>query len=513
MPTGNVDKRRLATLGGLFAAAVVYAFVMVHPIETASVGRDAAAPVIHFERIVGGRHIEAYLGITPKPLITAVNGLLYTATGDWRPVAWAEIGAFALCVVLGAVVAGRIGGNASAAFVAVALLLSPTLLNEIAFVHAVPWALLAWLVAAVAVTDQRPRFGIAGIALMLGALARLETLLVVGLAAGVLIIAEILHRTRGRPRPPRGAWLVMSGFLALPVMLVHDWLLTGDPLFWAKVAQVNSDVAGTAQGPIWVTLWLGRHVVEMAPLLPLAALGVVVIVHRRAWPIALGLLALGPGVGAFLIYLAARGTFFSTRYAAPIDLSLVFVAGLGLAAVDAPLVRAWLGRFVPRGGRAAIAGAAVGAIAGLAFAPIGVLDRDARATVAKEVQLLANEQRAIAAIRPRLGSIPSWRDAGPAIVGTPPQILVPARVREQVAVDLDLSLNTVFRTQAKSIDLAKGRLVPGQIVYHDRRDDSADPRYRALEIETATTFGTVRLTPLLADRARGIWVILVEAAN
>jgi hypothetical protein len=289
-------------------------------------------------------------------------------------------------------------------------------------------------------------------------------------------------------------------------MLMHDWLLTGDPLFWAKVAQVNSDVAGTAQGPIWVTLWLGRHVVEMAPLLPFAALGVVVIVRRRAWPIALGLLALGPGVGGFLIYLAARGTFFSTRYAAPIDLSMVFVAGIGLAALDAPLVRARLGRFVPHGRRAAIAGLAVGAIAGLAFAPIGVLDQDARATV-------ANEQRAIAAIRPQLGSIPSWRDAGPAILGAPPRILVPARVREQVAVDLDLSLNTVFRTQATSIDLAKGRLVPGQIVYHDRLDDSADPRYGALEIETATTVGAVRLVPLLADRAGGIWVILVEGAS
>jgi hypothetical protein len=126
---------------------------------------------------------------------------------------------------------------------------------------------------------------------------------------------------------------------------------------------------------------------------------------------------------------------------------------------------------------------------------------------------MANEQRAVAAIRPQLGSIPSWRDAGPAVAGTPPRILVPARVREQVAIDLDLSLNTVFRTQAKTIDLANGRLVPGQIVYHDRLDDSADPRYLALEIETATTVGAVRLVPLLADRARGIWVILIEAAT
>ena len=36
---------------------------------------------------------------------------------------------------------------------------------------------------------------------------------------------------------PRGAWWVLLGFLALPVMLLHDWLLTGDPFFWADVSQ------------------------------------------------------------------------------------------------------------------------------------------------------------------------------------------------------------------------------------------------------------------------------------
>jgi hypothetical protein len=512
MRGASLDRRRLAVLGGLFVAAVAYAVVIVRPIKTVSLGRDAAAPVIHFERIMAGRHLETYLGITPKPLITAINGFLYAATGDWRPVAWAEIAAFALAVVVGAVVADRVAGPASAAFVAVALLLSPTLIQEIAFVHAVPWALLAWLIAGLAVTRDRPSYGLAGIALMLGALARLETLLVVVLAAGVLVLAEIAHRTRGRPRPERSAWLVLAGFLALPVMLAHDWLLTGDPLFWARVAQINSDVAGTAQSPVWVTVWLIRHLVEMAPLLPLAALGVVVIVQRRAWPIALGLLALGPGVGAFLVFLAARGTVFSMRYAAPIDLSLLFVAGVGLAALEAPLVRVRLGRFNPRGRGVTIAAIAVGSVTGLAFAPIGVLDRNVRDIVAQEAQLLRNEQRAIAAIRPVLGPTLSWRDAEPPDAAAPPRVLVPARVREQAVVDLDLSLTAVIRTTAKTIDVSQGRLLPGQIVYLDRLDDPADPRYAALEVDTATTVGAVRLVPLLADRAQGIWVILVEAS-
>ena len=82
-----------------------------------------------------------------------------------------------------------------------------------------------------------------------------------------------------------------------------------------------------------------------------------------------------------------------------------------------------------------------------------------------------------------------------------------------MAVDLDLALNQIVRTTEDKIDLAAGRLVPGQIVYHDRLDDPEDPSYEALEIDRPTEVSGVRLVPLLADPERGIWVISVEAAT
>ena len=191
--------------------------------------------------------LETYLGITPKPLMTVINGGVYAIAQDWRLVALAVIVAYALCVVAGAVLARRVGSLASAAFVATAYLVSPVLLQELAFIHAVPWALLAVLVAGLAVTGDRPRYWLAGVALLAGTLARLETILVVGLALAALILLEIRARVSGASRPPMAAYSVLLGFLAIPVMAIHDLLLTGDPLFWTKVAQINSDVAGTAR--------------------------------------------------------------------------------------------------------------------------------------------------------------------------------------------------------------------------------------------------------------------------
>lgn len=492
--------------------AAALELVLLRPFASASIGPDAAAPVIHFLRITSGQHLEGYLGQTPKPLLTLVYGGLYSLFHDWRPIAWASIAVFAACVVLGGLLGQRVAGSVGGAFVAVGILFSSVLLADLTLAYSVSWALLGWIVAGLAVTARRPRYEIAGIALMLASLARLETLIVVIAAAGALVLAEILARRSHGPRPPRGAYLVLLGFLALPVMLLHDWLLTGDPLFWAKIAQLNSVGAANIRGPVQVALSLGLHLAHGAPLLPLAGLGAFVLLRRRQWPLVVGLLALGPGVAAFLIYLGARSIFVSNRYLAPIDLSLLFTAGMGLTALDVPQVRRVVRRFKSIESRRVLVLAIVGVVAALALAPIGLLDATTRATISTQVQLHANEPRAMAAIRAELASpsacLTAARAADPKLRAT---VIVPSRLRVQAVVDLGLSLNDV--TKPGGIRLIAGLPAPGQIVYHDRLDGQTGASYAIYEIDHPVVDGADRLVPLLADPVHGFWVIRVDSAG
>ena len=181
-------RQTISLLGGLYAAAAALALVVLRPFSSASIGPDAAAPVVHFQRILAGQHLEGYLGQTPKPLLTILYGGIYGLTHDWRPIAWAVIAAFALCVVLGAILGNRVGGLSGGAFVAVGILFSAVLLVDVELAYSVTWALLFWLIAGLAVSAARPRYEIAGLSLMLAALARLETLIVVAAAAIFLLL-------------------------------------------------------------------------------------------------------------------------------------------------------------------------------------------------------------------------------------------------------------------------------------------------------------------------------------
>ena len=147
------NRGRFALLGGgLFIVAVLLELVVLRPFASASIGPDAAAPVVHFLRITSGQHLEGYLGQTPKPLLTLVYGVLYSLFHDWRPIVWASIAVFAACVVLGGVLGRRVAGVAGGAFIAVGILLSSVLLADLMLAYSVSWALLGWLVAGLAVT-------------------------------------------------------------------------------------------------------------------------------------------------------------------------------------------------------------------------------------------------------------------------------------------------------------------------------------------------------------------------
>jgi hypothetical protein len=305
--------------------------------------------------------------------------------------------------------------------------------------------------------------------------------------------------------------LILLGFLAFPVMLLHDWLLTGNPFFWAEIAQLNSVGAPNILGPLQIAKSVAVHIAGMAPLLPLAALGAYILVRQRRWLLALGLLALGPGVAAFLVYLGARGVFVSARYFAPIDMSLLFTAGLGLATLDAPMIRRRLSQALAINRRRVLVPVMAGALSALAFAPIGPLDSIARKTISKQVQLHANEQHAMAAIRAELAApsacLIAARSSAARIRST---VIVPSRLRVQAVVDLDVPLTEVAKPGG--ITMVAGLPAPGQIIYHDRLDGQTDKSYALYEIDKPVTVGGVRLVPLLANETRGMWVIRVDDA-
>lgn len=512
---------RLATLSlvliGLLAAAS--ALAVIQPFGAGPVSYDVGSSVIHFLRLIHGQHLEAFISTTPKPLLTVVYGVLYALTQDWRAISFAAIGAFAVAVALATWLAARVGGPLAAAFTAVALMASPSLMGELLIASAVPWALLGWIVAGLAATAPRPRYAVAGVALALASLARLETLVLVGAVAVALAALWVVAKRDARFRVPRGAWWILLGLAALPVMLVHDWLLTGDPMFWASVATRYSEgtKAASLMRPAALAHYLAHRYLNLAGFVILAGIGGLSLLQRRRWAIALGLAALGPGIVAFLFFLSARGTFVATRYAVPVDLAVLVAAAFGTGKVGEEIGRIAASRWphlVPTGPGARIRlwGGAVAAAALLAllcgWPP--ALVASATATAARDArQLAANERAAVPVLQAALAGLPGSHDlaAGP---GQRPLVLVvPVPMRTLLASDLDVPLTRLGSTSAGGLSPPPGLLPKTELIVHSRVGDARDPAYAELEVGTATTVSGQTLTPLLVDVTNGLWIYAV----
>jgi hypothetical protein len=511
------DRRKLLTravaFSALFLVAYGVAFATLRPVTSAAIGPDAAAPVIEFERLVAGQRLEGPLTQTSKPLLTAVYGLLYSAGHDWRPVAWAAIAAFALCVVLGTWLAGRLAGPISAGFVAIAFLLSPVFILDVVLAYAVSWAVLAWLVAGLAASATRPRFGLATVALIVAALARPESLAVSAVACAGVLVTEILSRRGLSQAPPRAAYLVFLSFASIPILMVHDQLLVGQPLYWLVTSQINSLHARNLRTLVGMVLWMGHHVIRLWPLLPLAALGMVRLAIRRQWSTLVGIVGILGGTASLLILAGVRGVDVSLRYLGPIDLGLIFVAGLGLANLDGPAIRRILPAIVTaRRGSAAIT-VLGGAVLGVVLAPAWPLDGAVRSEVQREIAVHADAQRALAVIRSDLLNAPSWRGLAPVrAISSHPLVVVPVSIRAQAVVDLDLPLGMVAYSYPTWLDPLLGRPAPVAYVFVDRRADKPALRYDLVEISAPTRIGPYLYVPLLIDRPEGFWVDRVEGA-
>ena len=266
--------------------------------------------------------------------------------------------------------------------------------------------------------------------------------------------------------------------------------------------------------------WVSGYILGFGILTVLAVLGFLLVVRGRQIALALGLLALGPGVAAFLVFLSIRGTYVSTRYATPIGLTILFLAGVGFGSLRVPWLVAWMRDLAPRPRRrrsdirAAIAILTVvtaAVSAAVLVSPFGPRDRATNAAVARSRDQAVDLGRLVPLIRDALGSVPGA--LSPEIGSSLPQddahtiLSVPGLDRPRIAIDLGLPVPRISENPTAPIDLDELVAVPGRVIYHDRRRDTGSG-LAALESSSPTiSVGNSMLVLLASDPTRGYWFV------
>lgn len=501
----------LAVAGSVFVLSLAAAALIVRPFHVGTAGYDAAASVLYFERLSAGRALEAFVGATPKALLTAVYGLAFSVVPDWRIVSWLAIFAYACGISATATLAFRVAGPVAAGFVAVGLIGSAELLQDVDLAYAVSWALLCWALAGLLVTAARPRYAWAGVALAVGGLARAETLIIVGLAGLLIVAGALIAHRRGLPTQPfRTRAPILLGLLALPIQAAHDWLLTGDPLYAEKVPVLGS--AGTPLvGVSGALRFIAGHYATEPALVLLAVVGLAVLVARHRWDVVAGLIALGPGVAAFILLLAVERIYISNRYIAPADLAITLAAGIGLADVSVPLLKRAT-RMARRSTGRAIATALVGGLVAFVIVrPFGPIDLPTRRAIVANGLVHRDIGLVIAPIDAALARIDNPREwpadgspTGP--TGTRAVLLVPILTVPQMAVDLRLPLSSLTGTVATSIRSDGSYPRIGQLVFHDVDRDMPAAAFRIFEVDRPTSTGAILVDPILVDAKHRFWL-------
>jgi hypothetical protein len=500
----------LVVAASAFTLSLAVAALIVRPFHVGTAGYDAAS-VLYFERISSGRTLEAFVGATPKALLTGVYGLAYSILPDWRIVSWLAILAYACGISATATLAYRVAGPVAAGFVAVGLIGSTELLQDVDLAYAVSWALLCWAIAGLLVTSARPHFAWAGVALAVAALARAETLIVVMLAGGLIVVGALIAHRRGLPTLPfRARAPILLGLLALPIQAAHDWLLTGDPLYAGKVPVLGS--AGTPLvGVSGALRFIAGHYATEPALVLLALVGLAVLVVRRRWDVVTGLVALGPGVAAFILLLAVERIYISNRYIAPADLAITLAAGIGLADVSVPLLKRATRMARRSTGRALAAALAGGLVAFVTVRPFGPIDLQTRRAIItnglvhRDIALVIGP---IEAAVTRIETARDWpADGSPTrATGARAVLLVPILTVPQMAVDLQLPLSSMTGSVATSIASDGSYPRIGQLVFHDVDRDSPPTAFRIFEVDRPTSTGTILVDPILVDASHRFWL-------
>lgn len=502
------------------ALAAVIAFVAIQAWLAGTNDPDSMASILYFQRLTAGQHLEVTVLTTPKPILTLVYGLTWNLAHDWRTVVWETIAIHGVSVALAVVLAGRLAGAAAAAFVAVVFIGSSSELAEVAQANSLPWAVAGWLIAGVAVASRPPRFGIAGTALLIAGLARIETWLI--MVAATLVLASLAVpavRSRKPTAPNIRAMLpLMLGWIAVPIQLAHDLLLAGDPLYWLGVPREYTTLVTPDLQPVGAlhfALTVADRLAAMPIVTLLAAAGVVYLVAARRIAMLIGLAGLVVGGFALLGSLAVRGTYISERYYEGPMLGILFAAGIGVGATVAFIMRRTAGSLSNAAVQTAGAGGAI--VLGVVLCVPGPLTPELHQRFELQHAASAN----LETVTPRLSQImasvqgpaPSSVPLAEGITVVDPQLAsmyVPRPLSHRVAIELELPLTRLGDgTVASRLAPADLILVPGQFVYHDANVDVPEEWFAPFEIETESLLGELRLVPLDYE-SEEYWLVAVE---
>jgi hypothetical protein len=498
--------------------AVVIVGAIIAPLGPSLHDPDAAASVLFFHRIAARQHLEAFVPTTPKPILTLLYGAAWNVVGDWRALGLLTLVAFAVAVAAATAMALRTAGRAAAVFVAVALITSSSVALEVAHANSLIWGLAGWAIAGLAVTGGPRRSWIAGLALAGAASFRTETFVLVGIAT--LGCAVLAVRPGGGGRGAMARWSgILLGWLAVPLALVHDLLLTGDPLSWLRVPAGYTALTTPGLGrtpPLEFAADLVVRYVGQPVLVALAVIGIVWLVQRGLVALAAGFVGLTVGIAILIGFVAWPGIYVTPRYFEQVDLGLIGAASIGAGAVGAGLRR--VAARAAGGSRAEAFGLVVaGALAVAVTVPTAIFDTDLGRRLAEERAQSGNVERVRPILQAALGQAGS---AVPAAVAGPmglwivdpaaATLVVPRPLWTRLAVELDSPLTRLADSWLMFRDHGVLESVrPGQTVYHDAAD-TPPALYEPLETHVAAAVDGIRLVPALADPARGIWVIVIE---
>ncbi len=504
---------------GLIAAAV--AFVAMRAWLPGTNDPDSMSSVLYFQRIAAGKHLEVTVLTAPKPLLTLVFGVTWNLVHDWRAVVWETIAIHGIGVALAARLASRVGGLSAGIFVAAALIASAPELAEVAQANSLPWAFAGWAAAGLAVSSRPRRFGIAGAALLLAGMARLETWLIVGAAMGVLVmlaVPAVRSRAPGWP-PVRSVLPLTAALLAIPAVLLHDYLLTGNPFYWLTVADAYTVLARPGLQPTSALTYMHGLVTRygaMLPLILLAVVGVAYLLTTRRWAVLVGIAGLIGGVLVLLGGFALRGTFISARYYEEPGLGLILLAGVGIGAIVSLIAGVLPRASLVVGAR--LAGLIVAVLLGVVISLPGPFTSQLESRFSIQQSASADLEAVMPRLRQIMGAVrkpaPSAAPAKKGFTVVDPKratAYVPRALQRRIAIELDVALTMLADPTAAALIARPERLlVAGQYVYHDINVDVPREWFSGLEVTKEKPLGKLRVVPL-AYKPGTYWLVQVQA--
>src|SRR5439155_4791293 len=303
-----------------------------------------------------------------------------------------------------------------------------------------------------------PRYGLAGGFLLLASLVRPETFIFLGVA--LLLLG---WQTLRGPRPPRAAWLVMLGGLAVVGYCLHDLLLTGDPLWWTKVAAHSVELSGGHAHSLGAVILSTRiRLLGQLPLVLPACAGGLLLLYRRAWVPAAGLIAMGPLVIVYTWLLAARRLNVLSHYFHPLDLAIILGASIGIG-VGLRWLRVPLGKWTPQvrsDAALALSGAAAIVLAIVLSRPFAPLSPSARRSIALESTIAARLVSVEPVLSTLLGTESGSTPTAPGPMGLADaasvRLFVPAHRAGRLAIDLGLPLTQIAAIDPARVDPSLG---------------------------------------------------------